>query len=193
MVTAVDGSTLLHGVLYKPFDFDPDNRYPLIEYIYDGYNTTVVSRTFPGTGSSDAHNAYPLDGTDPLALAQLGFLVWVVDGRGTDERGKAFPDVVYGKRFDPIPDHVSALQQLAKNRPYVDLSRVGVFGISAGGGQTLQAMLQAPETYHVGVAIAGGVDRRNLRANGPEPILGLPKDNPRAHDLVLLPGQTHFF
>lgn len=238
VVTAVDGKTQLHGVLYKPFDFDPEHRYPLIEYIYDGYNTTVVSRTFPGAGSSDAHNAYPLDGTDPLALAQLGFLVWVVDGRGTNERGRAFLDVVYGGRFDPIPDHVSALRQLAKDRPFVDLDRVGIFGISAGGQRTLEAMLKAPDIYHVGVAIAPSVDPRDLRANGPEPIQGFPEDNPgsydpelltladrlegqlmlmhgtddpvvpvshtlrmvdalvkagRPHDLVLLPGQTHFF
>ncbi len=237
VVTSVDGKTQLHGVLYKPFNFDPARRYPVIEYIYDGSYTTVVNRTFPGTGSGDARNAFPLDRVDPLALAQLGFVVWVVDGRGTAERGKAFVDVVYGGQFDPIPDHVSALQQLATDRPFVDLGRVGVFGISAGGGQTLAALLKAPETYHVGVAIAPGVDLRNLRANGPEPRLGLPEDNPSAyepellalasslrgrlmlmhgtddpvvpvshtlqmvdalieagkrHDLVLLPGQTHF-
>ena len=184
VVTAVDGETRLHGVLYKPFDFDPEKRYPIVEYIYDGWNTTVVSRTFsrPGNAGDD----YPLDSIDPLALAQLGFVVWVVDGRGTDERGKAFLDVVYGGQFDSIPDHVSALQQVAASRPYMDLGRVGIFGISGGGSQTLQALLKAPETYHVGVAIAPGIDPKDLRASGPEVIRGFIQDNPEAYEAELI-------
>ena len=76
-----------------------------------------------------------------------------MDGRGTAERGKAFHDVVYGNigRYE-IPDHVAALKQLAEKRPYMDLSRVGVYGWSWGGYTTIRAMLQAPDVYHVGIA-----------------------------------------
>lgn len=182
IVTATDGVTDLHGVLYKPHDFDPSRRYPVIEYIYDAWNTTVVQRTFsPAPGGSTG--AFPRDAIDPIALAQLGYVVWVMDGRGSDERGRAFRNVwARDGGFDPIPDHVAALEQLGRDRPYMDLERVGVFGISAGGGQTLHALFRAPELYDVGVAIAAPAGARNTLAGGVEPLLGLPDENPEAYE-----------
>ncbi len=137
---ALDGETLLRGLLYKPFDIDPSKKYPVIEYIYGGPHTFDVPVSFFG---------FPL----LEALAQAGFIVYVVDCRGTIGRGKQFQDICYGRvGLFELEEHISVLHQLASERPYMDLSRVGIFGLSHGGFMTLRAMLTAPEVYHVGVA-----------------------------------------
>jgi dipeptidyl-peptidase-4 len=186
-VKAADGVTDLYGVLYKPYDFDPRRRYPVIEYIYDARNTTVVQRTFSPAPRGAFEDGFPRDHIDPIALAQLGFVVWIVDGRGTEERGRVFRDVRrFESPFDPIPDHVAALEQLGRDRSYMDLDRVGIFGVSAGGAQTLEAVFRAPDVYDVGVAIAAPVDPRDTRAGGIEPTLGLPDENPEAYRYSVL-------
>ncbi len=151
VVKAADGRTDLYGVLYKPYDFDPNKKYPVIEVIYAGPQTSSVPKTF-------VPRRPKLSLLRP-ALAQLGFITVIVDARGTPERSKSFQDVVYGNigRYE-IPDHVSALKQLAATRPYVDLNRVGVMGISMGGYFTVRALLLAPDVYHVGVASAAPAD-----------------------------------
>jgi len=151
VVKAADGKTDLYGVFYKPYNFDPNKKYPVIEYIYAGPQTTVVPKTFvPRLPELSLFNP---------ALAQLGFITVIVDARGTPERSKAFQDVIYGNlgRYE-IQDHVAALQQLAKTRSYLDLNRVGVMGISTGGYFTVRALLLAPDVYHVGVASAAPPD-----------------------------------
>jgi dipeptidyl-peptidase-4 len=176
---ADDDRTALHGVLYKPFDFDPARSYPVIEYVYDGPWTTLVPRTFaPGPGYPSAKEWYPLDQIDPRALAQLGFIVMVMDGQGTPERGKAFLDVRYRRSPDSvIAEHVEVLRELAEQRSYMDLERVGIFGISHGGYLTLRALLSAPDDYHVGVALAPAADLTDLMAAGVEPYRGLLEDD----------------
>jgi dipeptidyl aminopeptidase/acylaminoacyl peptidase len=172
VVKAADKKTELYGVLYKPHDFDPSRKYPVIDFIYAGPQTTVVPRTF-----ADAR------GLHPQAFAQLGFITFVVDGRGTPERGKEFQDVVYGNvGRNEIPDHVAALRQLSERRPYMDLGRVGILGHSYGGYFALRAMLMAPDVYHVGVASAPVADLAETPANGIEPYLGLPQNNREAYE-----------
>jgi dipeptidyl aminopeptidase/acylaminoacyl peptidase len=171
VVQAADGRTELHGLLYKPSDFDPAKKYPVLDYIYNGPQTVWVERTFNG----------PL-GQLPQAFAQLGYVVLVVDGRGTPERGKAFQDVVYGHfGRDEVPDHVAALEQLAGGRPYMDRARVGVFGGSFGGYMTVRAMLTAPEVYRVGVATAPVYDMADL-PSFIEMYMGRPEDNPKGYE-----------
>jgi dipeptidyl aminopeptidase/acylaminoacyl peptidase len=170
VVKAADGKTDTYGILYKPYDFDPNKKYPVIDRIYAGPQHSVVPRHFFSRW---------IEGVQPLALAQLGFIVFMVDGRGTPERGKAFQDVVYGNigRHE-IPDHVAALKQLAETRPYLDLSRVGIYGGSFGGYFTIRAMLLAPDVYHVGVAAAaGGGDKVDQ-----EPYMGLPEHNKAGYE-----------
>ena len=169
MVKAPDGKTDLYGVLYKPYDFDPNKKYPVIDHIYAGPQRTNVPRTF-------IH--WPV----PQALAQLGFIVFMVDARGTPGRGKEFQDVVYGNfgRHE-IPDHVAAVEQLAEKRPYMDLSRVGIFGHSWGGYFTIRALLLAPDVYHVGVASAPAVALSDFRRSV-EPYMGLPQNNKDAYE-----------
>jgi len=140
VVKAADGNTDIYGIMYKPYDFDPNKKYPVIDSIYGGPQITYVPRTFSQS-------------VDAQALAQMGFIVIMVDARGTPERSKAFQDVVYGKfGTNEIPDHAAAIKQLASERPYMDLSRVGIYGGSWGGYMTLRAMFTAPDVYHVGVA-----------------------------------------
>jgi len=145
VVKAADGETDLYGVLYKPYDFDPKKKYPVIDRIYGGPQEVSVPHTFiPEFG-------YILS----LARGQLGFIHLLVDARGTPERGREFQEVVYGNLGrNEIPDHVVALKQLAEKRPYMDLSRVGINGNSFGGYFAIRAMLLAPNVYHVGVARA---------------------------------------
>ena len=163
MVKAADGKTDLWGVLYKPYDFDPNNKYPVVERTYPGPTSTTVRRGF----YPDAFGS---------ALAQLGFITFRVDGRGTTERGKAFQDVIYWDRgHQEIPDHAATVKQLAENRPYMDLNRVGIHGHSMGGYTAIRALLVAPDVYHVGVASAPVVDLSEQQWH--EWYMGLPQEN----------------
>ena len=169
VVMAADGQTRLWGVLYKPYDFDPKKKYPVIEVIYGGPKVSVVPKTF--TGYKYYYGQAP-------ALAQLGFITFIVDGRGTPERGKTFQDVVHGNlgRHE-IPDHVAALEQLAEKRPYMDLGRVGMVGHSWGGYFTVRAMLLAPDVYHVGIASAAPAEGGPLTY-----YMGLLQNNREAYE-----------
>ena len=170
VVKAADGKTDLWGVLYKPYNFDPNKKYPVVERnIYPG--RPIVPRTFSSTGN----------GIRAQALAQLGFITFMVDNRGTSERGKAFEDVGYHGR-ETIADHVATLKQLAEERPYMDLSRVGIIGHSAGGYAVLRAMFLYPDVYHVGVAASPGVEPLNQMHDDWELILGLPQENKEAYE-----------
>ena len=172
-VKATDGKTSLHGVIYKPNDFDPQKKYPVLEGIYGGPQLTSVPQTFL---------ANKWEARSARALSQLGFIVFMVDGPGTPGRGKAFLDFGYGKRGNyEIAEHVNALKQLAAQRPYMDTSRVGVFGHSYGGYMTIRALLTAADVYHVGVASAPLVD---LDDTVSEYYLGPPQKNKEAYDLA---------
>ena len=175
VVKAADGKTDLYGVLYKPYDFDPAKKYPVIEFIYGG--TSIVPRTFTGRGLREDKEIWS------QAMAQLGFITFIVDGRGPfigGTRGTEFERVTYGSwgRHE-IPDHVAALKQLAENRPYMDLSRVGIFGLSMGGYYVVRALLQAPDVYHVGVAVAPVIE---ISEHGNYVWLGPPERNKEAYE-----------
>lgn len=169
VVKAADGATDLWGLLVKPLHFDPGRRYPVVEYIYGGPQMTTVPRRF---------GQWVL----PQAVAAMGFVVWVVDGRGTPERGKAFQDHVYG-RFGQteIPDHAAALRQVLASRPYLDSTRVGIFGGSWGGYMTVRALVLAPELYKVGAAIYPVVEMFDHAAQAIEPYMGTPLSNPKGY------------
>ncbi len=168
VVKAADGKTDLYGVLYKPYDFEPSKKYPVIEHIYAGPQYRFIPWFMPDIPSQ--------------ALAQLGFVVFNVVGRGTPGRGKEFQDVVYGNfgRHE-IPDHVAALKQLAEKRPYLDLGRVGIYGGSWGGYFTIRAMLLAPDVYHVGVASAPVVEQFT-HGNRIEIYMGPPWENKEGYE-----------
>ena len=167
IVKAADGKTDLYGTIHKPHDFDPGTKYPVVEHLYAGPLVPWVSRGFfAGRGRYNQ------------MMAELGFIVVTIDGRGSTDRGKAFQDVVYGKfGQQEIPEHVAVLKQVASSRPYMDMSRVGVFGGSYGGYFTLRAMLTAPDVYHVGVAFAPVTVLDDNIAGYIEAYMDLPQNN----------------
>jgi dipeptidyl aminopeptidase/acylaminoacyl peptidase len=117
------------------------------------------------------------------ALPHLGFVTFVVDGRGTPWRSREFQNVVY-RNFgrNEIPDHVATLQQLAADRPWMDMSRVGITGHSWGGYMTLRGMVLAPEVFRVGVALYPVADLWDHWGMPIEAFMGLPQDNPEGYE-----------
>ena len=169
VVKAADDTTDLYGAIFRPATLEPGRKYPVVDYIYNGPQTTWVPRSFTdGRGLAAG------------ALAQTGYIVVIVDGRGTTDRGKAFQDVVY-QNFgrNEIPDHVATLRQLFRRHAEMDSSRVGVIGGSFGGYMTLRAMLLAPDLYKVGVANAPVADLYGVNV---EIYMGLPRDNPAGYE-----------
>jgi dipeptidyl aminopeptidase/acylaminoacyl peptidase len=134
---------------------------------------------------------FPLDYQSRLAasLARLGFVTVVLDARGTPGRGKAFQDYNYGRVGQTeIPDHVAALREAARTRPWMDLDRVGIVGHSWGGYFALRGMLVAPGFFKAGYAGAPGDLTEEARIN--EPNLGLPGVNPDAYRLGSNPARA---
>ncbi|MDT9600118.1 S9 family peptidase [Sphingosinicella rhizophila] len=151
--TAADGTTRLYGVMLKPSNFDPANRYPIIDQIYPGPQARRTPNDFMGA---------IFDHSFAQAMAELGFIVVLVDGRGTPGRTKAFLDASYGKLANGgfLEDHVAAIKELARSRPWMDVDRVGIYGISGGGNAAARAMFAFPDFFKVGVAHAGNHDQR---------------------------------
>jgi dipeptidyl aminopeptidase/acylaminoacyl peptidase len=168
-VTALDGKTTLHGRLYRPTGFDASRRYPCVEYIYGGPQLALHPNDFTSESLS-------------RLFAQLGFVSFVVDGPGTPGRGKAFQDAVAGRfgQFE-IEEHANVVRQLGERYTFLDTGRVGILGGSWGGYNTVRALLRAPDTYHVGVAIYPVADCLDQFGMAIEPYLGLPQDDPLAY------------
>jgi dipeptidyl-peptidase 4 len=144
---SADGSSDLWCLLYKPSNFDPSKKYPVIDLEYASPLTAVVPRTF-GMGI-----AGPSEPSSPSAFAELGFIAVVVDGRGTTFRSREFSQANYGKlNINGLDDHVAAIQQLAARNSWIDIDRVGVTGRSYGGWSSFRAMLEFPDFYKAGVA-----------------------------------------
>lgn len=150
---AADGETEIHGLIIRPTNFDPAGRYPVIEHIYAGPHEVHSPRAM-----------WRPDLWFDQWLAEQGFVVVTIDGRGTPARGKAFQDVVHGRlgQFE-IADHAAALEQAATTRPWMDLERVGIYGHSMGGYFTIRALLTRPDLYRVGVASAPNIDLSRMR------------------------------
>jgi len=146
-VKADDGITDLYGTMYKPFDFDPNKKYPIIAYVYPGPQTESVTKTFsPRNGS--------------VALANVGFIVIEVGNRGGNPtRSKWYHNYGYGNLRDyGVPDKKAAIEQLAKRFAWIDLDRVGMWGHSGGGFMTAAAMFGYPDFFKVGISESGNHD-----------------------------------
>jgi len=169
-VKALDGRTDLYGLIVKPTSFNASLKYPVVETVYPGPWTTVTAKSFPCDLSFTSKVFWRAQ-----AVAELGFVVVTLDGPGTPYRSKQFHDASYGHLGDAgdLPEHINALRQLAQERPYMDLSRVGMFGHSAGGFMTAQALLTYPQFYRVGVASGGDYDSRFYGAYWGEKYEGL--------------------
>ncbi len=149
-VKAADGVTDLYGVMYKPYDFDPSKRYPIIEYVYPGPQTEAV----------DASWSLNMNRID--RLAQIGFVVITVGNRGGHpDRSKWYHNYGYGNLRDyGLKDKVVAAQQLAARYPWIDIDRVGIHGHSGGGFMSTAAILMYPDFFKAAVSCAGNHDNR---------------------------------
>ncbi|WP_085284914.1 S9 family peptidase [Colwellia chukchiensis] len=161
-VLADDGKTPLYGLMYKPSHFDAKKSYPIIDDTYTGPHNFFIPKSF-----NTFSNQRP-------ALAELGFIVIKMDGRGTNKRGKAFHRHSYKNLAAGTDDHVWAIKQLAKQRPYLDINRVGIFGFSAGGYDTMQAMLRHNDFFKAGVSASGNHDFRVDKTGWNEIWMGWP-------------------
>jgi dipeptidyl-peptidase-4 len=163
---ADDGRTDLYGVLFKPSDFDPDRRYPLLIDVYGGPFSQRVRNVFRPVNP----------------LCELGFLVARIDNRGTRGRGKAFEAAAYMKLGTvDLQDQADGVRALAR-RPYVDADRVGIFGHSYGGSLAALAGLKHPEVFHVAVAGSAVTDWRNYDTIYTERFMRTPQENAEGYE-----------
>jgi dipeptidyl aminopeptidase/acylaminoacyl peptidase len=157
-----DGKTDIWGIIYRPHDFDSNKKYPVIEQIYAGPQGSFVPKTFRPSRQYDS-------------LTDLGFIVVQIDGMGTANRSKAFHDVCWKNLKDAgFPDRILWHQAAAKKYPYYDISRVGIYGNSAGGQSAAGALLFHPDFYKVAVASCGCHDNRMDKASWNEQWMGYP-------------------
>jgi dipeptidyl aminopeptidase/acylaminoacyl peptidase len=154
VVKAADGETDLWGVYYKPMDFDPARKYAVIDHMYPGPQAAFGPHAFL-TGTHIA--------TDSQALANLGFIVINVDGRGSTYRGATFRYAFAGTEdVFGAADHKAAIENLAAAHDFVDASRVGVKGASYGGYGSTRATLLFPDFFNVNVSYVGPHDFTNI-------------------------------
>jgi dipeptidyl aminopeptidase/acylaminoacyl peptidase len=143
-----DGVTDIYGIIIRPPNFDPKKKYPVIEYIYAGPHDSFVPKSFQVWSGM-------------RGLAELGFIVSQIDGMGTSNRSKAFHDVCWKNLADAgFPDRILWHKAVAAKYPQYDISRVGIYGNSAGGQNALGAMLFHPEFYKASVSSCGCHDNR---------------------------------
>jgi dipeptidyl aminopeptidase/acylaminoacyl peptidase len=143
-----DGTTDIWGVIIRPTNFDPAKKYPVIENIYAGPQGSFVPKTFSTQNGM-------------LTLAELGFIVVQVDGMGTANRSRAFHDTAAKNLGDAgFPDRIIWHKAIAAKYPWYDITRVGIYGTSAGGQNSTGAVLFHPEFYKVAVSNSGCHDNR---------------------------------
>jgi dipeptidyl aminopeptidase/acylaminoacyl peptidase len=159
-----DGETDIWGMVCRPRRLDETKTYPVIEYIYAGPHGSFVPTSFKAYHHMEA-------------LAELGFIVVQIDGMGTANRSKKFHDVCWKNLSDAgFPDRILWIKALAEKYPYVDASRVGIYGTSAGGQNAAAGVLFHPEFYKVAVASCGCHDNRMDKASWNERWMGYPVD-----------------
>ena len=163
---ARDGKTKIYGAMWKPTNFDPSKKYPVIDHTYTGPHTHMFPTNFTRVISI---NNQP--------LSELGFIIVMIDGLGTSGRSKAFHNYSYRNMGRNLEDHVLAIRQLGEKYQWIDTSRVGIYGHSAGGYDAAHAMLQYPDFYKVAVASSGDHDFRMEKAWWPEMYMGWPVDS----------------
>lgn len=157
-----DGTTGIWGIVCKPKDFDPNKKYPVLEDMYAGPHDSYV----PKRWSSGRRYSWWTD---------MGFVVIKVDGMGTANRSKAFHDVCWQNLKDAgFPDRILWHKAYAKQNPWYDITRVGIYGGSAGGQSSTGALLFHPEFYKVAVSSCGCHDNRMDKASWNEQWMGYP-------------------
>lgn len=162
--TAKDDKTTIYGALWKPTNFDPSKKYPIIDHSYTGPHTQMFPKSFNR-------------GFMNQSLAELGFIVVMIDGLGSSGRSKEFHNHSYKNMGNNLEDHVLVIKKLSKKYSWIDGEKVGVFGHSAGGFDAGHAMVAFPDFYKVAVASSADHDFRMEKAWWPEMYMGWPVDS----------------
>ncbi len=158
----------LYGLMFTPTHLDEAKKYPVVNYVYPG----------PQGGSVGSRN-FSAARRDHQALAELGFVVIVIDGSCNPGRSKAFHDACYGDiSGNTLEDQKAGIRQLAEKYPYIDAEKVGIWGHSGGGFAAAAAMFRHPEFYSVGIAESGNHDNRNYEDDWGERYIGLMTKGP---------------
>jgi dipeptidyl aminopeptidase/acylaminoacyl peptidase len=172
---AANGKDDIYGMLFRPTNFDPSKKYPIINNAYPG----------PQSGSVGSR-AFTVARGDKQALAELGFVVVSIDGTGTPNRSKAFTDAYYGAmgRHNTIPDQIAGMKELATKYPWIDINKAAMWGHSGGGFITADALLRAPynDFFKVGIAESGNHDQRQYEDDWGERYEGPLVKNPDGTD-----------
>ncbi|MDT8401408.1 MAG: DPP IV N-terminal domain-containing protein [Bacteroidales bacterium] len=167
-VKARDGETDLYGLMFKPSDFDESKKYPIVNYIYPG----------PQSSSVRSMDFYASRG-DNQAIAELGFIVVAINAMGTPMRSKSFHEAYYGNMGDNgLPDQITGMKQLAERYKWIDIDKVGIYGSSGGGFASTDAILRYPDFFKVAVSCAGNHDNRNYEDDWGEKWQGLLEEYP---------------
>ncbi len=157
-----DGKTDIWGIIVRPSNFDPKKSYPVIEYIYAGPHSSFVPKSFRAYSSMQE-------------MAELGFILVQCDGMGTSNRSKAFHDVCWQNLGDAgFPDRIKWMKAAAEKYPFMDISKVGIYGTSAGGQSSTGGVLFHPEFYKVAVSSCGCHDNRMDKIWWNEQWMGYP-------------------
>jgi dipeptidyl aminopeptidase/acylaminoacyl peptidase len=162
-VKARDGVTDLYGLMFSPTNLDPGRKYPIINQIYPGPQ-----------GGSVTNWSFSAARGDAQALAELGFIVVQIEGMGNPLRSKKFHDFYYGNMGDnTLPDQIAGMKELAKQFPWIDIDKAGIWGHSGGGYATADAMFRYPDFFKVGISEAGNHDNREYEDDWGERYIGL--------------------
>ncbi|MDA7916000.1 prolyl oligopeptidase family serine peptidase [Verrucomicrobia bacterium] len=165
VTTGRDGKTKIYGTIIKPTNFDSTKRYPVIENIYAGPHGSFVKKDWGVQGGLQT-------------MAELGFIIVKMDGMGTNWRSKRFHDVAWKNIRDAgFPDRIKWIREAAKTRPWMDIERMGIYGGSAGGQNTLSGLLHHGDFYKAGVADCGCHDNRMDKIWWNEAWMGWPIDD----------------
>lgn len=169
-LTAADGHTKLFYRLVKPVNFDPNKKYPTVVYVYGG----------PGVRNVDASWNYAARPWE-IYMAQKGYVIFVLDNRGSSERGFAFETATYHRLGqEEMKDQIRGVDYL-KSLPYVDADRIGVHGWSFGGFMTTSLITNYPDVFKVGVAGGPVIDWKYYEVMYGERYMGTPQENPEGY------------
>ena len=170
-IKAADGVTPLYGKLILPTHFDKTQKYPLIVYLYNGPNVQLIHNSFPESGN--LWYEY---------MAQHGYVVFTMDGRGSWNRGKAFEQATFRHLGDAeMADQMKGVDYL-KSLPYVDTARMGIHGWSFGGFMTTNIMLKHPGVFKCAVAGGPVMDWKMYEVMYTERYMDTPDENPEGYE-----------
>ncbi|WP_143885268.1 S9 family peptidase [Chryseobacterium binzhouense] len=165
-----DDGTLLYGKMILPTNFDPNKKYPTIVYLYNGPHLQIVTNSFPASGN--LWYEY---------MAQNGYIIFTMDGRGSSNRGLKFEQAVFRNLgTTEMNDQMQGVKYL-KSLPYVDSERMGIHGWSFGGFMTTSFMLRHPEVFKAGVAGGPVIDWKMYETMYTERYMDTPEENPQGY------------